>query len=173
MKKELIIRDDDMPQNISIEHLDKIHQLFLKYNKIHTAVILAEELDRNLDFVHYLNTHHNFDIVLHGWTHSSYPDLSDESIREHLTNSFKAFKKHFNMVPTMWYLPWNGWTKEKEFRGVPRIREIAKEFNLEVNEVSEHISVSIRGENHTGVCYFHHWEHNCIENLTNLFESEK
>lgn len=170
----MIIRSDDLPQNVTIEQLEELQVLFEKYKIDQTMTILAGQLDVRPDFVDFVRNHDYIDLALHGWFHESYPDLDDDVIRQHLYDSMKAFMRHFDMLPKVWYLPWNGWVKRLQdsdgngFADVPRIKRIAEEFGLEVNEVACHIKVPVDNNTYPDVAYFHFWEPNHISLLKKL-----
>lgn len=165
----MIYRDDDLPQGISMETLNEIHQLFIRSGKIHTMSILASELEKSPGFVQYVNSHKNIDLVLHGWTHTNYSLEKDDVIREDLRNSLLAFDKYFSKYPTVWYLPWNGWVKGEGFTHVPRVKEIAVEFGLEVITDCTDIGRFLKGEKKE-VIYFHHWNQKEVSALPQLLE---
>lgn len=154
----MILRDDDLPQNIPLERMKLFHDIFIEYDKIHTMAIIASQLEKREDFVNWVNTIDHKDLTLHGWNHTSYPEMKDDDIRNHLSLSIDAFNKYFNIIPKMWYLPWNGWTKELGFTGIPRVKKIAEEFGISVNEKAVNIGNLIKGDEKCDVVYFHAWQ---------------
>jgi peptidoglycan/xylan/chitin deacetylase (PgdA/CDA1 family) len=166
----MIIRDDDVPQVTSIEKFEEINNEFIRYDKIHTMSILASQLSMRTDFVDWVLGQNNVNFALHGWNHVAYAELSDDKIKEHIEMSLEAFDEYLHFVPTDWYLPWNGWTKELEFRGVPRIKKIAKSYNLRVNEKCEYIGKVVKNNIKSEVVYFHHWDDRDLPLLKKLLE---
>lgn len=166
----MIYRDDDVPQITSVEDFQRIHNEFIRSDKIHTFSILASQLNQRMDFVEWVLSQPNKDFVLHGWNHVAYAELGDNLIREHIKNSLDSFERYLHVFPTEWHLPWNGWTKELGFGGLPRIKKIAKDFGLLVNGGSEHIGKVVNQNIKAEVVYFHHWDEKDIKLLPKLLE---
>ena len=166
----MIYRCDDFPKGFNIENLKEYHQEFVKRDEVLTLSILCSLLKNRQDLIDYINNHSHFSIQLHGWKHENYGLLIEEKIREDIEDSLEALKKHFNVKPTKWYLPWNGWVEGKKFAMVPRVREIAKDYGLDVDVVCLGVKSYLKGFKYvkldqwsqsegveTPVVYFHLW----------------
>lgn len=155
----MIYRHDDFPQGINNGfEFETFHQEFVKRNKVHTLSILFKLLNKDSWLVRYVNNTSNFDIQLHGWEHLNYSLESEKVIRDHIVKSFRKSAELFGILPTVWYLPWNGWVDGKKFELVPRVTKIAKDYGLEVNINCEHIYDVMEKNKKSDTVYFHYWK---------------
>lgn len=154
-------RDDDISCFTTIQQFKPIHDLFIKYNKIHTIAVLAKDLWENKEICYYLATTPNLDIQLHGWDHVDYSldysQISELETKQKLTTAIEYLEEHISkyrrekgmpeLKITKFLPPWN---KESEM-----IKRVCQELGLEFDN-------RIGGE----VANFHYWsvDLNTLEN---------
>jgi peptidoglycan/xylan/chitin deacetylase (PgdA/CDA1 family) len=110
--KELY-RDDDISVTSDCRLLREVHELFLKYNRIHTIAVLMKDIWDNKEVWYWLMTTPNLQIGLHGWTHKDYSIISEEEIRDDFNLCFEYWKfrisenkKEYIPIKTF-FPPWN------------------------------------------------------------------
>lgn len=165
----MVYRLDDFPQGIDMAQIQYIRRLFNHYKAVCTLVVLAERLEKlDPSVVKFVAKSPTFDIQLHGWAHENYPEVSDEKVHEDLYNSLKEMEKHFGSMPTVWYPPWNGWTKQDKFGGRPRLERIGKDYGLELGDIGVGIGQALKQD--TDCVWFHSWQGKEMEQLPKLLE---
>lgn len=170
----MIYRSDDLPQGISIDELVYIQNMFEKKELVHTMSILASQLEKRQDFIHYVRDHEEYiDLAFHGWTHDNYSLLDNDTIKDHIEMSLDAFDEYFNKRPKVWYLPWNGWVKGQGTKNVPRIRKIAKKYGINVDIDCVYIGNYLKGDKSSNTVYFHYWDKKDIKFLEELLNEKR
>lgn len=141
-------RDDDISCFTTIQQFKPVHDLFIKYNKIHTIAVLAKDLWENKEICYYLAIAKNLNIQLHGWDHVDYtlsPPLEAEqklaAAKSYLEEHLSKYRKEKGMpeVKITKFLP--PWNHESAL-----IKEICRTIGLEFDN-------RIGGE----VANFHYW----------------
>ena len=171
---KLTIRDDDISKDTDVSILKYVHDQFLLHHKTHTVALLCNRLEENKKLVDYINKTHNWNLCIHGWTHDNYCLMSEQKIASDLDRCILKMEELFGNVPEVWYLPWNGWTKDMGFDLVPRVADIAIYHGVDIDTDCDHISHAVEElENHrklvTNTVYFHSWDKADLELLPNLF----
>lgn len=141
----VIYRDDDISRFTDYRLLDKVHGLFLEYNKIHTVAVEMEGLWENKLVWFWLMTAKNLDIGLHCWRHEDYSQKSENEINRLVKQSLGYWHSNIERggyTPRpikKFYPPWN--------RVCPALYKVCKQYGLEVDN-------RVGGE----VFNFHWWE---------------
>lgn len=153
-------RDDDICVTSNIEILRRVHEFFIKYNKVHTIAVLMEDIWENKEVWHWLMTAPNLEICLHGWDHKDFSVMTKEDIRadfklclDYWVRRLKDHKKEF--IPIKKFLPpWNRVSED--------LKVVCAEFGLEVDN-------RVGGE----VYNFHYWALYDPERIAALEEALK
>ena len=105
-------RDDDISKYTDITTISKVHDLFVRYNKIHTVTLIMEDLWDSRGVWEWVTTTPGLDIALHGWRHVDYSKMYQEDVFNHI----KISLDHWNVnlarlgkaIPLkIMYPPWN------------------------------------------------------------------
>ena len=108
-----IFRDDDINRFTDIATFQKIHELFLKYNKVHTCVVEMKDLWESRGLWHLLMTLPNIEIALHCWEHMDYSIMTFEQARVEIQKALDYFAIRCNggygrvKIIKVMYPPWN------------------------------------------------------------------
>lgn len=151
----MIYRDDDINVYTDLNTLDKIQQLFIKYNKIHTVTLIMEDLWESRGVWEWLMTTNNLDIALHGWRHEDYSKKSYEEIKADVSKALSYWKRNVERCGygvnriTVMYPPWNAVSAN--------LIDVCMEFDLIIGRASP-------GKMFT----FHWWEYINGKNLHQL-----
>lgn len=140
----LIYRDDDISVTSNSELVYRVHNLFIKHNKVHTIALLMKDIWDNKEIWHWLMTAKNLEICLHGWEHSDYSIMSEGDIRHNFTWCFDYWKEKLachkkDFIPIKKFLP--PWNRVSE-----ALIKVADEFGMEVDN-------RVGGE----IYNFHYW----------------
>ena len=170
---KITFRDDDIGRTTDISVFKYIHNQFLDHKKTHTIAILCDRLEENKELINYVNTTHNWEICIHGWTHENYSLLPKDRIEEDLDKCILKIERYFGVTPEKWYLPWNGWTKDNGFDLVPRVADLAIYHGIDVDVDCDHISHFTKTLEEgkkpaTRTVYFHNWDIEDVKLLPNL-----
>ena len=149
----MLYRDDDIGKYTDLSLIQKIHSLFVRYNRIHTVSILMDDLWESKAVWFWLQTTPNLDITLHGWKHVDYSKINIFDLRKNIKqcldyweeNSKRAmdvYEYKFKLLK-VFYPPWN--------KTSPALYQVCSEVGLEV-------SVKNRVSNPGEVYDFHWWE---------------
>lgn len=171
---KLILRDDDVNKNTDINTLKYVHEQFLVHHFTHTVALICDGLEQNQPLIDYINSTHNWDLCIHGWNHHNYCLMTKSQIEDELDKCILKIDDLFGVVPQKWYLPFNGWTKEKGFELVPFVADIAFYHGIDVDNDCYHIFDAIteleKGHKlNTDTVYFHSWDVEDLKLLPNLF----
>jgi len=166
-------REDDISKNTSLEAIKHTHNQFINHHKTHTIALICEGLEENSKLVGYINSTHNWEICIHGWTHENYSLLSKQRIADDLDRCILKVEALFGVTPEKWYLPWNGWTQDNGFDLVARVADIALYHGVDVDTDCDHISHVVEllenGQNPVvDTIYFHGWDVEDLKLLPNL-----
>lgn len=165
----MIIRLDDFPQGCTLPVMQQIEHQFSQYDGTCTLTVLAGHLNNEWKpAVELVNNSHVFDIQLHGWLHESYPDLDEKHVRDDLYKSLTTMDEWFHIMPTVWYLPWNGWTKHDGFNSRERLEGIANDYGLTLGGIGIGAREALTKK--TENIYFHAWHPGEMETLPKLLE---
>lgn len=108
-----LYRDDDISVTSDINLLKKVHEYFIKYNKIHTVAVLMKDIWDNKEIWYWLMTAKNLSIGLHGWKHKNYSELSAPKIACDIHKSLQYWRLHVTRgnynaeLNHVFYPPWN------------------------------------------------------------------
>ena len=117
-----LFRNDDISVTSNICILQKVNNLFKKYNQIHTCAVLMENLWDNKEVWYFLIHEPNVEIGLHGWGHRDYGKLPYKEIVEDIRKSLDYWnvraKKSFGIdkfkkIDTL-FPPWNSVSPDLE-----------------------------------------------------------
>lgn len=139
-----LYRDDDISVTSNITLLMKVHELFIKHNRIHTVAVLMKDLWENKEVWYWLQTAPNLEIGLHGWDHQDYGKLDKVSLWSLLTASLeywqiRTLRGGYKLRPiTTFYPPWNSVSQD--------LMRVCNSFGLTVDS-------RVGGE----VYNFHYW----------------
>lgn len=113
VNKIITFRDDDINRFTDIATFQKIHDLFLKYNKVHTCVVEMKDLWESRGLWHLLMTLPNIEIALHCWEHMDYSIMTCEQARVEIKKALDYYNMKCNggygrirPIKVM-YPPWN------------------------------------------------------------------
>lgn len=74
----MFYRDDDINVYTSVDELKRIHEPFVKHNKIHTVACEMKDLWYNKGLFWFLLTDPHINVELHGWQHEKYATWHDK-----------------------------------------------------------------------------------------------
>lgn len=104
-------RDDDINRFTDIQVFLQIHDLFIKYNKVHTCVVEMKDLWENRGLWHLLMTLPNLEITLHCWEHIDYSAMTYEQVKSDIKKSLDYFYSRCNgykeKTIKLFCPPWN------------------------------------------------------------------
>ena len=153
----MIYLDYDINRYTDLYTLEKIHKLFLKYNKTHTISVIMECLWDSRGVWEWVTTTPNIEVTLHGWRHINYSEQSYVSTHFEL----KLAKEYWNNNRvrcanrskhlTEFYPPWNDASAD--------VIQACVDLGMEYKDVT-------KGQYFT----FHWWEYVCGRNLDKLEE---
>src|SRR3990167_3298155 len=150
---DVVWRDDDVGKFTDLTTLMRIQELFDKYNKTHTCVLLMDDLWESKVIWFWLMTTKNVEVALHGWKHDDYTVYAKEGVKSILSMSLDYWERNskramevygyeFKPIKTF-YPPWN--------KSSPTVEQACAELGLEV-------SVKTKQTNPDEVYDFHWWE---------------
>jgi peptidoglycan/xylan/chitin deacetylase (PgdA/CDA1 family) len=150
MYKKLIWRDDDIHWSTDLAQFIRVHELFNKYDAVHTIAVIAKDIDKNQELVEYIKSQPNIDIQLHCWEHISFTHNLD-ILKEDLKQGIKKLEDVFGKKPTILYPPWNN-TNDK-------VERIANLLGLKVSNIKVGISFYLKavGKVDEETVNFHNW----------------
>lgn len=164
---KLVIRDDDISKLTDVSVLKHTHEQFLNAHLTHTVAFICDGLEKNRELINYINHTHNWELAIHGWNHHNYCLMTKQQIEDELDKCILKITNLFGVEPEKWYLPFNGWTKDKGFDLIPYVADIAFYHGIDVDTDCCHISEALdkleSGKKiTTNTVYFHSWD---IEDL--------
>lgn len=170
---KFIFRDDDISKNTTLDLIKYVHEQFLLHHQTHTIAVICEGLEKNKPLIDYVNSTKNWDICIHGWTHSDYCSFPKSKIEEDLDKCILKIEECFNRVPEKWYLPNNGWSAGSGFNLVPKVADISIYHGVDVDTDCDHIShftklIEDGGTPTTNTIYFNSWDREDLMLLPNL-----
>ena len=164
---KVIARHDDFDFRMPLEIYKDIHDKFIELELVETAVIQFTNEGRESDWVKkkgivdYLNTAPNWDIQLHGWSHSEYHEMTQSEIADDLQKCLNKSTELFGKYPTVWYTPHNGRSEDMEY--------VAEAFGLTISnesyDISRFIRENVSGEYKGTTFYFHGWKNDEVAQL--------
>lgn len=151
MKNTICWRDDDLNFETDIDKFKAVHELFKKYNVLHTVALICKDIQKEQALIKYINDN-KIDVQVHAWEHADFTQLTKDEMRVQFKKSIACIKKYFKKTPTVFYPPWN--------RSNAFVEEVATEFGLTVKDQKISLSQYLRGT--TGdVINFHSWSDEC------------
>lgn len=90
----------------SLKRFIAVDELFIKYNKVHTIAVIADEIEKAEGLVEYINAHPHIDLQLHGWQHILYTE-NHNIADNHFKWGIEKLQNIFGKTPTVFYPPWN------------------------------------------------------------------
>jgi hypothetical protein len=148
-----IFRDDDIDLKTNLDRFIEIHELFNKYNLIHTIAVVTTEIETRPDLIEYIKSQKNIDIQLHGHRHIDHT-LNLKDSKRSIRAGILDIERIFGTTPTTFYPPWNKSNSEVE--------ELCKEFGLTVSTDKVSLSQFCNGIQKP-VINFHFWADECID----------
>lgn len=149
----MIFRNDDVSCETNLQQFAAVHELFKKYNVLHTVALICKDIQKAPDLIKYINDN-DIDVQVHAWEHTDFTLLSDAEIRSQFKKSIAAIKKYFKKTPTVFYPPWN--------KSDDRVKNIADQFGLTVSANKVSLSGYLRGAA-GDVINFHSWSDECVD----------
>lgn len=172
---KLIIRHDDYDWRLDPDDYIALHELFIENGLTETAVVQLATDDRLKDFaryeklIEYMNTAPNWDIQLHGYSHSMYKDMGYDEIVKDLSAAKYWFLKLFLKKPTVWYTPWNQRTENMERAAAA----VGMTIDNESNDISKFIREAEAGIFTGHSLYFHWWNNSERRQVPRMLELVK
>lgn len=139
-----LYRDDDISVTSDLGLLMKVHEQFIRYNRIHTVAVVMKDIWQNKEIWYWLMTARNLDVGLHGWEHRDYSRMDLIDIEGDITmsleywNHCRARGKYPHKQIEVFYPPWN--------KISPALQKACDEFSLALDN-------RVGGE----VFNFHYW----------------
>ena len=169
----LTIREDDVGKLTDVQVLKYVHEQFLNSHVTHTVAFLCDGLEENIPLVEYINKTHNWNLAIHGWNHHNYCTMTKTQIEDELDKCILKIDNLFGVVPEKWYLPFNGFVKDKNFDLVPYVADIAFYHGVDVDNDCYHISdavveLELGRKLNTDTVYFHSWDREDLKLLPTL-----
>ena len=150
----LILRDDDIQVETDLKRFKEIHNLFIKYNVLHTISLICENIEQNKPLVKYLQQQvklKNCDIQVHAWEHYDFT-TNLEKLNEDLPKCVEIITRLFGKKPDTLFPPWNRSSKDVEY--------IAWRNDLKVSNQKISLSQYLRGVK-GDVVNMHYWSPEC------------
>ena len=135
-----LYRDDDINVYTCVDELKRIHEPFIRHNKIHTVACEMKDLWCNKGLFWFLVTDPNINVELHGWTHEDYSVWDKISLRRELAKA-RAYWEYnscriLGRMPfsdlkriTTFFPPWN--------RVSPNLVDVCNELKLKLSYKTE------------------------------------
>jgi len=175
----MIYRTDDVDHRTDIGTLAQVHELFLAKEKIQTMSIVCGLIEQNPSVIGYIKNTPNWDLQIHGFVHDNYSQETSRRIESDLVACLDVMDRVFQIKPTRWYLPWNGWVAGHGFDLVPRVAKIAKRYGVEVDYDCIYIGHFLAGQSgdpkfakdaQKTTVYFHLWDQKDVDLVPRLLE---
>jgi len=146
-------RNDDISHTTDLNKFKAVHELFKKYNVLHTVALICKDIQKAPELIKYINDN-NIDVQVHAWEHEDFTVMNEYKMQDQFKKSIACIKKYFKKKPTMFYPPWN--------KSDIIVEGIAAEFGLTVSNKKISLSQYLRGA--TGeVINFHSWSDECVD----------
>lgn len=155
---KLVIRHDDYDWRMDAKDYIAVHEEFKKRGLVETANMQFTQWGKlqrvDQELVNYINANkESYCIQIHGWGHFMYSEFEYDFIVRDLEACLYSCKKYFDVVPTIWYPPWNCLS--------PNMERAAGFVGLTIDTESFDIAKFIR-EQKAGIykghsVYFHAW----------------
>lgn len=164
----MIIREDDFDPRYSLEQVKEVHELFLKYDMMHTTalnVMRGERYGIGPEVVDYIKSTKNWDIQLHGWDHEEYHKWPYHTVIRDLYAGIAYIERVFGKRPIIFYPPWNGDSEH--------IKRACDEAGIQLSNNAVYIRHYLQKPEKykdQNIIYFHSWERPCIDALEPLFK---
>lgn len=147
----MIWRNDDVSHATSLQQFTAVHELFKKYNVLHTVAMICKDIGKNKELVKYINAN-NIDVQVHALEHTDFTLLTDEQINTQFNFCVGLIQKYFKRKPTVFYPPWN--------RSNNLVAHVAYKHGLTVSNTKISLSQYLSGK-HGEVINFHSWSDEC------------
>lgn len=160
-----IFRDDDISYKTDLKRFTEIHNLFIKYDVLHTISLICKDIQKNIPLIAYINSN-KIDVQVHCYEHY---DLTTDPARlkKDLPKCIKIIEKYFYKIPDTLYPPWNKTSGEVE--------AIAKENGLIVRSEKCSLSYYLANEWKISIVInFHSWSDECdqLEDALHIYTSK-
>lgn len=148
----IIFRDDDISVDTDLKKFKAVHELFNKYNVLHTVALICKDIEQNKPLLKYLKSQKNIDVQVHAWEHFNFQE-NLARLHTELPQAVEIVTRHFKK-PTILYPPWN-----KSSIGVEKIA-----WNNGLKVMADKISLSqyLRGVK-GNVINMHYWSSECSD----------
>lgn len=147
----MIFRDDDISCFTNLDDFKRVHDLFNKYETLHTIALIAKDIERHPSLIDYIKSQSNIDVQLHCWDHIDLTECHIITVKASLEHGIQKMEEIFNKIPTILYPPWN--------RSDERLEEACKEQKLEVShkKISLPQYIKFNGDVSESTINFHYW----------------
>lgn len=102
----IVWRNDDISQWTKLDEFRRVHEIFIKYNVVHTLAVICRDLEKHTELIKYLNSQPLLDMQFHCLDHFHYPH-NKSIMDEQFSEGVKVFERVFNKKPTVWFPPFN------------------------------------------------------------------
>lgn len=109
MREAIIWRGDDVQQSSDLKLFKQAHELFIKYNVLHTVALICNEIEKNKPLVKYIKQqvkNKSMDVQVHCWNHFEFPK-DPVQVDKDLPKCIEVIKRLSGKMPDTLYLPWN------------------------------------------------------------------
>lgn len=156
MKQTLIWRDDDCGPETTGERLKLfkgVHELFKKYNVLHTVALICNGLEENKALVKYLQKEKLLDLQIHCWDHYDFTKDPGQ-LGIDLPKCIEVIARLFGKRPTTLFPPWN--------KSDDHVAKVARINFLEVSNKKMSLSGYLKGQSEA-VVNLHSWHIECSD----------
>ncbi len=110
---DVMCESDAWTKERSEHRFKTIHEWIAATNGvvIHVPTIICKDIQnfpKTIEFIKEQTSMFKMFPEIHGWEHINYDELEEEDIYKHLLMCLTFFEREFNIVPTIWALPWGG-----------------------------------------------------------------
>jgi len=150
----VILRDDDISIATDLNRFKEIHELYNKYDLIHTIAVITKDICNANALVDYILSQKNIDIQLHCYTHDRrFTELDMGDLIFQYNNGMSDIKTVFDKIPTIHYPCWNAANE--------LVIQTAKSFGLIVSNKKVSLSNFIKHPQDNVVINHHYWSSEC------------
>lgn len=145
----MIWRDDDISWRTNLNDFKAVHDLFKRYNVLHTIALITGDIEKAPELVAYIKDN-DIDVQFHCIDHIDFTQNIDKA-KSQIEQGIATIEAVFGKRPTVFYPTWN--------RTNQQVNDIAASVGLNVS--SDKISLSqyikVNGDVSEKVINFHYW----------------
>lgn len=150
----MIFRDDDISCFTNLEDFKRVHDLFIKYETVHTIAVIAKDIEKHPELVNYIKIYQEnglIDVQLHCWDHVDLTKGNESAIMIDLENASFKLREVLGIMPEILFPPWN--------KHDDRLDRIADSLCLKVSSKKISLSQYIKagGDVDCETINFHYW----------------